>query len=560
MTQGGYGRALSVLTQFGLKPAKARAGVRAFEGDLKTSTGEVPVRFEIEDWNFLRYPRITLLKRPAGTPKLLEHVDALGGLCYLAPGSVVLDRFEPDVAVHQCLLAAVDVLNRMTQGRTRDRDIADEFVAYWTVGQTPAAYPVLFDELESDAESAMYFLLDQPGQDRRALIARDIFAAQRIATGIEAEKVVKGAFTCFLFKSDKLPGAPADGLPATIKQFFAWVKQWDSELATAIQHRLGSDKTYLSRQGCVIAIATPAGRFGVVFLLDRMHRMGYEKNPKRYRNYLHNAGRDAAILRLQIDDIGPTYIHSRNLEYPSLAGKRLTLIGCGAIGGYLAQALVRLGAGTGKDGLLRLVDVGQLEPDNLGRHALGFPSLYQNKAVALRDELIRQFPYLEVEAQTDTSRLNDKFFATDLIIEATGEEALSSFVNAMHMAHRLGPVLYVWVKGNGECVQALWSDSSKFGCFQCLRHGIGPNYRQDRFPVLPNPPRTQFRGCSSFTPYAVSAPMSAAALAADMVSDWLRSGDASPRFRTRYLETANASRVKNQDIAPTDGCPACRNP
>ena len=100
MTQGGYGRALSVLTQFGLKPAKARAGVRAFEGDLKTSTGEVPVRFEIEDWNFLRYPRITLLKRPAGTPKLLEHVDALGGLCYLAPGSVVLDcwraaKFDP---------------------------------------------------------------------------------------------------------------------------------------------------------------------------------------------------------------------------------------------------------------------------------------------------------------------------------------------------------------------------------------------------------------------------------------------------------------------------------
>lgn len=519
----------------------------------------MPVRFEIEDWDFLRYPRITLLKRPAGTPKLLEHVDALGGLCYLAPGSVVLDRFEPDVAVHQCLLVAIDVLNRMAQGRTRDRDIADEFVAYWTAGQTPVAYPVLVDELEPDAESAMYFLLDQPGQDRRALIARDIFAAQRIATGIEAEKVVKGAFTCFLFKSDKLPGVPADGLPATIKQFFAWVKHWDGELATAIQHQLGSDKTYLSRQGCVIAIATPAGRFGVMFLLNRMHRMGYEKTPKRYRNYLHNAGGDVAILRLQMDDIGPTYIHSRNLEYPSLAGKRLTLIGCGAIGGYLAQALVRLGAGTGKGGLLRLVDVGQLEPDNLGRHALGFPSLYQNKAVALRDELIRQFPYLQVEAQTDTPRLSDKFFATDLIIEATGEEALSSLVNASHMAHRLGPVLYVWVKGNGECVQALWSDSSKFGCFQCLRHGIGSNYRKDRFPVLANPPRTQFRGCSSFTPYAVSAPMSAAALAADMVSDWLKDG-VSPRFRTRYLETASALRVKNQDIAPMDGCPACQNP
>ncbi len=487
MAQSGYGRALRVLTQYGLKPVKARAGARAFEGDLQTNAGGVPIRFEIEDWNFLHYPRITLLKRPAGAPQLLEHVDALGGLCYLAPGSVVLDRFQPEGAVHQCLVAAINVLNRIAKGHSREPDIADEFVAYWTVGQTPAAYPVLVDELEPEATFATHFLLDQTGEDRRALIAQDIFAAKRIATGVDAEKLAKGSFACFLFNSKKSPGAPADGLPTNIKQFFAWVKLWDGELAKAIQRRLSSDKTYLTHEGCVLAIATPAGRFGVAFSLDKMRRMGYAKAPKRYCNYLHNEGGNTAVLRLQLDDIGPTYIHSRNLEFPSLAGKRLTLIGCGAIGGYLAHALVRLGAGTGKKGLLRLVDVGQLEPDNLGRHALGFPSLYQNKAVALRDELIRQFPYLQVEAQTDTPRLNDQFFATDLIIEATGEEALSSLVNASHVEHRLSPVLYVWVKGNGECVQALWSDSSKFGCFQCLRHGIGPNYRQDRYPVRKRP-------------------------------------------------------------------------
>ncbi|RQH00137.1 ThiF family adenylyltransferase [Paraburkholderia dinghuensis] len=558
MSLSEYGRTLAVLRQYGLQPVKARAGVRAFEGGLKANAGEVRIRFEIEDWNFLRYPRITLLERPENMPQVLEHVDAFGGLCYLAPGTVVLDRFQPNVAVHQCLHAAVNVLNDIASGKGRDKDIANEFVAYWTIGQTPEAYPVLVDELEPDAESAMYFLLAQQDHDRRALIAQSIFAAQRIAKGIDAEKVVKGAFTCLLFKSDKIPGAPADALPATIKQFFAWLKLWDTQLAAAIQQRLGSDKSYLSRTGCVVAITTPAGRIGVAFALNSQRRQGYANAPKHYRNYLHNAGGDTRILRLRLDDIGPTYIHSRNLEFPSLAGKRLTLIGCGAIGGYLAQALVRLGAGTGKDGLLRLVDVGQLEPDNLGRHALGFPSLYQNKAVALQEDLIRQFPYLQVEAQTDTPKLNDQFFATDLIIEATGEEALSSLVNASHMTRRLGPILYVWVKGNGECVQALWSDSPKFGCFQCLRHGPGANYRQERFPVLASSPRTRFRGCSSFTPYAVSAPMSAASLAADMVSDWLK-GAVSPRFRTRYLETVNVQRVKNQDIAPTAGCLACQN-
>lgn len=557
MSDTGYGRALEVLSQAGLKPVRARARVRAFEGSLRTASGEFPIRFEIEDWDFLEYPRITLLSRPANAPKILEHVDALGGLCYFSPGSVILDRFEPDEAIKQCLAGAADVLHRISGGKARAADIANEFAAYWVVGQIPPAYPVLVDELKPDAETAMYFLIEREGQCRKALIARDAIAAARVGEGFVADDVVKGVMACFVFDSKNAPGVPEAGLPSTIKQFFDWVKAWDATLSSEIQRRLGADKSYLLRTGCVIALNTPIGRFGVMFLLDRMHRLGFKHAPKEYRNYLHNAGADTKIVRLRLDDISPAYIHSRNLEFPSLAGKRLTLIGCGALGGYLAQALVRLGAGTGKEGLLHLIDVGTLEPDNLGRHALGFPALHQNKAEALRDDLVRQFHYVKVEAQATSPILNDAFFSTDLVIEATGEEALSTLVNAEHMKHRLGPVLYVWVKGNGECVQALWSDSHKYGCFQCLRHGIGPNYRQERFQVLDAPPRKQFRGCSSFTPYAVSAPMSAAALAADLVSDWLK-GAVSPRFRTRYLETAEARRIKNQDIAPATNCPACQ--
>ncbi|MGO4812142.1 ThiF family adenylyltransferase [Cupriavidus sp. 2MCAB6] len=557
MSESAYGRALQVLSAAGLKLVKARGRVRAFEGPLKTASRDVLVRMEIEDWNFLRYPRITLLERPQGAAKVMEHVDALGGLCYFSPGSVILDRFEPDVAILQCLTAARTVLNRIASGTTRSADIANEFGAYWMGGQRPPAYPVMVGELEPDATSASYFLMEQDGGDRKGLIAQDAIAAARVGEGFAAERVAEGALACFLFKSSEAPGVPVEGLPSTIKQFFKWVKSWDAELSKQVQQCLGTDKTYLKRKGCVIAFNTPLGRFGVMFKLDLKHRQGFQNSPREYRNYLHHAGGETAVLRLRLDDISPAYIHSRNLEFSSLAGRRLTLIGCGAIGGYLAQALVRLGAGTGKNGLLRLIDIGEMEPDNLGRHALGFPALYRNKAEALRDELARQFPYVQVETQTTSPTLNAKFFATDLVIDATGDEALNTLVNAAHIERRLGPVLYVRVMGNGECVQALWSDSEKYGCFQCLRQGFGPNYRQERYQVLASPPRTRFRGCSAYTPYAVSTSMSAAALAADMVSDWLR-GSVSPRFRTRYLENADAKRIKNQNIAPANNCPACQ--
>ena len=44
-----------------------------------------------------------------------------------------------------------------------------------------------------------------------------------------------------------------------------------------------------------------------------------------------------------------------------------------------------------------------------------------------------------------------------------------------------------------------------------------------------------FMACADFTPFAVSASMSAAALTIDMILDWLQ-GDVSPRYRTRYTE------------------------
>lgn len=484
MSESAYGRALQVLSAAGLKPVKARGRARAFEGPLKTAAQDVLIRLEIEDWNFLRYPRITLLERRPGATKLMEHVDALGGLCYFSPGSVILDRFEPDVAILQCLTAARAVLDRIASGAARNADIANEFGAYWTVGQLPPAYPVMLDELEPDEASASYFLVEPEGGARKGLIARDATAAARVGQGFAAERVARGALACFLFTSSEAPGVPAEGLPATIKQFFTWVKSWDAGLSTQIQRRLGTDKTYLKRDGCVIAFSTPLGRFGVMFKLDLKHRQGFQNSPKEYRNYLHHVGGETTVLRLRLDDISPAYIHSRNLEFPSLAGKRLTLIGCGAIGGYLAQALVRLGAGTGKSGLLRLIDIGEMEPENLGRHALGFSALYRNKAEALREELIRQFPYAQVEAQTISPTLTAKFFATDLVIDATGDEALNTLVNAAHMEHRIGPVMYVRVMGTRVKLQnsSLPFTLGRHSSFQQPHHTKKELFRQEKGP------------------------------------------------------------------------------
>jgi molybdopterin/thiamine biosynthesis adenylyltransferase len=534
--------------------------VRAFEGPISVGANVVNICFEITDWDFVHYPRVRLLEEFADGHSVYAHLDAAGGLCYFSPESVILDRFRPWEAVHQCLHAVEQVLTKaLNHDAGRESEIQSEFVAYWAGGQLPFAKSVIVDELPSDAEEASYFSFDGPDVDHRALICQSSQQAQMLVKALGYNQSTELAYTCFLFESTQIPRAPRKALPTTISELFSWIATWDRPLLRRIRTRLSTHKQYLAQQRCVLALSTPAGRFGAEFAHNSTVRLGYRRKPSEYCNFLHSAkGGMTPITRLKLDEVGATYIHSRNLEFSSLAGLRVRLIGCGAIGGYLAASLARLGAGTGDRGEFSLYDPGDLEPDNLGRHVLGFRALFRNKAEALRDELISQFPYINVTAYPAEQSYTDKFFATDLVIDATGNEAHNEKLNAYHVQRRLCPVLYVRIRGNGECVQTLLSDTRRYACFRCLRHGEGSDYRTERFPVLKRLPTTRFRGCASFTPYAVSSALSAAALATDVVIDW-KTGRNTPRFRTRRIENADLRQFPNQDLLPIKQCPACQN-
>ena len=302
---------------------------------------------------------------------------------------------------------------------------------------------------------------------------------------------------------------------------------------------------------------TPVGWIGFGFNLDCMKRLGYSRTPKKYRNYLHNQGGNQPLFRMVLREVGSHFVHSRNISYRDLHNKRVTVVGCGAIGSFLASSMVRLGAGTGKRGILNLIDPDDMGPENLGHHVLGYPSLLQAKAASLKNELLRQFPHSCIESHVQSAFDYDKLFEAELIIDATGEESVSELLNGLRLQSKtLVPILHVWIRGNGEAVQALWADATGGGCYRCLLIPGTQVHRKERFGLLKTEPLRRTDGCRAYTPYAVSAPMHAAALATDMVCAWLQ-GDPSPRFRTRSQENADVYKVKNQNLSRMAGCPAC---
>jgi hypothetical protein len=53
--------------------------------------------------------------------------------------------------------------------------------------------------------------------------------------------------------------------------------------------------------------------------------------------------------------------------------------------------------------------------------------------------------------------------------------------------------------------------------------------------------------------------MQSAALATEIIVDWMKRGDPSPRFRTRTADNVDLHKVKNQNPDRLTNCPACAN-
>lgn len=553
------GEVLRALDSRGFSPRRSRGNRRVFHGSLKLSRGDVPVCLVVEDWHFLEYPRIQLLQRPSFLPEMLPHVTADGDFCYLRPESVVLDRYNPVGALLLCIEQARVVLEALARNPVRQaQDIQDEFLAYWVIGQR-RSWKVLLGTVDDGATHAPVYRLKSDSQQLR-MVSTSSVEVSELAKSIGYPTVEASTSYFRILRSGVYPAAPTTSLPTTVKSLFRYLKAWDPALYKELQVFLEHDKNYLGFNGVMLAVETPAGWLGVSFKFDELVRRGYRKKPALFRNWLHNAGGATEITRIMIDDISPKFAHSRNLIFKDLTDKKITVVGCGAIGGYLAKALASMGAGRGNRGVLTLYDPGIIGAENIGRHYLGMTSWGQPKAQAVADNLRRQFPGIVIAPNDAAVSLSQKTLLTDLLIDATGKESVSEMLNDYRLSAKrtVPPFLYVAVRGNGEAVQALWTDDRKHACFRCMRMPPGPRHLHDRFKLLNSVPVEGFKGCQAFTPYAVSAPISAAALAIDMIADWLK-GNVSPRFRTRATERADVNQVKSKDVEPIKGCPACQS-
>lgn len=528
-------------------PRQTTPGYLHLEGTLNSRFGAVQCDVYV-DRELRSFPDV-FLKPPLPTSLLpiAPHVGPSGLLCYVSSSTAVFDIYKPVTQTIAALRKAEQVLDQVMANELID-DLQEEFYAYWRGA-------CCYTDIESVHSTEILALI--PGNDvENGLVFSDNAERTQAKLGHLfsniAEKVGLSARV-----TTKVPPRPLINAwpPKTVKALLDWQAALDPNcrkkiLKCIVQgYRRGAN-------AYVVVLDTPAGQIGVL-----IHDL--QKHPRKKKTDQSTPIFNAPIMLMPVARLDDRYIVSRNIPgQETLSGKRILLIGCGTIGGYLADMLVKAGAGSA-GGELLLVDNQWLAAGNIGRHRLGINRLNINKAEGLMAEIKMGMPSASViPLPVDAYSLDLNGF--DLVIDATGEQPLSQWIAGQQASGRMGglskknfttPLLHVWIEGLGEAVRSHIRMQPVEGCYRCLcdyeAEGQFLSVRGGINPVLSG------GGCEGqYVAYPASVSVQAAALGLDTALAWANQRPWTS-LTTRVISREHDSMTGDVTILPKPGCPAC---
>lgn len=522
---------------------------KADDGWFKIRGGLVPIPSkadksylcEVEiDPAFIDLPRIRMLEIPHELPPVAPHLGPYGSLCYLEKGTVVLDIYDPVGQSLACLERAEAVLGQIINGEMVE-DLTEEFFAYWR-GE------LCFTDIQDSKLGQQDCIVAEVNGSSLWFVTDDVTRTINKVKSIGYHDTDKTVMTYRIKTTAQPRPLTTNWPPNTVADILAWQSTLDIQCKRKIHKRILEGYKKKNSKGVLIIIESPLMTYGFTVFYER--HSTYKGQLKALRDLSYKF----KILPISVVRIDDQYVAQRNApKSKTLAGKNLAIIGCGTIGGYLSDMLVKAGAGTG-GGKLTLIDFDHLLPQNLGRHRLGFPDILINKAEAMAKELRRTSPGAKINALPVDVR-QAQLGELDLLIDATGEESLGHWLSGhyplpLHM-------LSIWIEGPGIAVRALLRTNTSGACLRCLFHS---NRRRELCSTLdPIPTILAGHGCEGlYVPFPASVSVQAASLGAEVINDWVND-KYSPALRTKLIDSEKQLATPDCDPLRDKECPICNS-
>lgn len=524
-----------------------KKGVYKYVGQLHTSKGSIQVELKLNEFD--TPPDIRIVEVPDALKPKAPHISASGSLCYTVSGSIAMDIFNPASQVLACIDRATDVLSDILEGKLV-KDLTNEFFVHWDYYANPYD-PVYLDTNDTnDPYIQVYGVKNADGKIEATVITDDRLRTQKKFHVLKLE-LSEAALEGCIIKTNAEPYPYTDGHPwppTTLKEFLDWQYFLDKKAAGKILKRLKAihdSGNYFA----LILISSPTAKYAAN--VDLSNFKSKIKSTKHARSELALSPFRVMTLS-RIDD--PYMVERNQPGRKNLMGKKVLLIGAGAIGGYLSDLLVRSGAGL-SGGILTIVDKDILNVGNIGRHKLGFESLNSYKSDALEKQLKLSFPTADIRSNFFDVRKFDLSQRFDLIINATGEQSLGDWLSMALNQKQFSPMLTVWIDGPGAVARSLFQPTELHACYRCL-HDVD---RSDLYPAVDKQYEVKLggHGCESlYVEFPATAALFAACLANNQIIEWLN-GKSSPHLRTIIIDSNYIKKTDDLDPTKLLDCPAC---
>lgn len=211
---------------------------------------------------------------------------------------------------------------------------------------------------------------------------------------------------------------------------------------------------------------------------------------------------------------------------PTLLAKKILIVGCGSVGGYIADQLASTGIGE-----MTLIDYDILSLDNIYRHYLEIDYLHNYKCDGLWYTLSSKYPWINITpARKNLLELRDesKLNSFDLIIIAIGSPTKERIFHDYCLKKGVETaIINTWTEGYGIGGHAILDIPEQKGCLRCayvdnknLCRGLVSNLNF----IKPNQDLTKnLSGCgNAFLPYSNLSAIQTANITTDLALKYLQ--------------------------------------
>ncbi|EGY2004952.1 ThiF family adenylyltransferase [Escherichia coli] len=463
-----------------------------------------------------------LLADPSTLPRLahtaLYPESKFASICVNVPDAVSVNFECPELAFEESLKRHVSLLSQaLTDSEWNTKELLREFEAGWLNIVEPDTTPFLC-LTESETPEELCVLKPRKGS----------VGLGKYHLGYAEGAVPDNIFSPInqLLKDRQAARGNGFVIPLSVTKPAPWKKDeltdWYldllSDLPTNVQIKL-TQKFAQKRSHefwLVFNAQTPSGItwFGIHFSQKNSSK-GRKTLPFKHSHMAEWTLEPVIVLTFNKERIMP-----RSGAEQSLTSKKVMLVGCGSVGGDIADKLAASGVGH-----IDLYDPDTLSLNNIYRHILPPQYVSFHKPSALWHSLTSKYPWLEIGCYAGKLldlRRRDLLMKYDLIIIAIGSPTQERLFHDYLIKEKINiPVINTWVEGYGIGGHAVLAIPGTKGCLRCsyvdpadFSRGLASNLNF----LAPNQDLTKnHAGCGdAFLPYSYIASTQTALITANL--------------------------------------------